>query len=386
MKTTIRTFVHAWNMKENDFSIMTRKRRVFLVVALPLFLTWQLFNGICFWLDDILYPQYSKVKIHKPVFILGPTRSGTSFLFRTLALDKKKFTSMQLWEILFAPAIIQKEFWFGIAKFDHLLGAPFRSLLEKLEAKLFQKMNQMHKTSLFLPEEDAFVWIHQFSSLYLYVLFPNDERLKRFGLFDKLFSEEEKAYFMNFYKKCLQKHLYVFGHQKQMLSKSPILSSKTQSILSFFANATILIMKRDAVKVIPSSLSFYHYLSSQFSKIKSKKKMYAQTKAFLIFWSKNTSSIKSLFEEGQIHILDFKSLTKQPKQSILELYAKLGFKPCMDFEEILEKKERQSRNYKSSHKYSLEEFGLTGHVVEKDLNKGATPEDDKFKPLLTLVL
>ena len=55
-------------------------------------------NHLALLLDEIFYPKYKKLEINKPLFIIGIPRSGTTLLFRSLALDQEKFSYFLLWE------------------------------------------------------------------------------------------------------------------------------------------------------------------------------------------------------------------------------------------------------------------------------------------------
>ena len=49
----------------------------------------------------------------------------------------------------------------------------------------------------------------------------NIDEMNRFSRFDTDVSPEHRKKIMRFYKKCVQRHLYVFGPEKHFLSKNP---------------------------------------------------------------------------------------------------------------------------------------------------------------------
>jgi len=72
-------------------SRFTLKRFFFLISFFTIFPLAQVFNRICFLLDDLFFSDYRKIAIKQPVFIIGNPRSGTTFLHRLMAQDQERF-------------------------------------------------------------------------------------------------------------------------------------------------------------------------------------------------------------------------------------------------------------------------------------------------------
>ena len=70
-------------------------------------------NNLFLLMDNIFF-NYQKIKINKPLFIIGFPRSGTTFLHKMLLKDTQ-FTTPQLWELIFAPSILQKKIYYYIS-------------------------------------------------------------------------------------------------------------------------------------------------------------------------------------------------------------------------------------------------------------------------------
>ena len=58
-------------------------------------------NGVCWFLDELLYPDYHKVNIKEPVFFLTAPRSGSTQLCQYLEDDKESFIIPTVGEALF---------------------------------------------------------------------------------------------------------------------------------------------------------------------------------------------------------------------------------------------------------------------------------------------
>jgi len=53
----------------------------------------------------------------------------------------------------------------------------------------------------------------------------------------------------------------------------------------------------------------------------------------------------------------------RPAQAVINIYKHLGFEMTPAFMDILQHEEGKARAYKSKHKYSLEQFGLTREAI-----------------------
>lgn len=217
-------------------------------------------NKAGFIFDEIFFRGYRKTEVKRPVFIVGVPRSGTTFLHRLLSKDKDRFTYMKTWEIIYAPLIIQKKFFLVLGAVDRFFSCPLYNLNVLVEKRFFKKLNQMHRVELFSAEEDELLLIHSFSTIFLSFIFPFDEVKKPFAQFDKAFSTKEKKRIMRFYKRNLQRHLYVFGNKKQILSKNPAFIPKIQSINKTFPDVVIINTVRTPFEVLPSAISLLSFL------------------------------------------------------------------------------------------------------------------------------
>ena len=94
-------------------------KRILFTVTFPFWYGFlELTNWTCLLLDVVLFPAYRHTAVTRPVFIVGFPRSGTTYLHRLLDNDHDQFTSLKLWEIIFAPSILQKKFFRLLGKLD----------------------------------------------------------------------------------------------------------------------------------------------------------------------------------------------------------------------------------------------------------------------------
>ena len=317
------------------------------------------FNALGFLCDKVFFRKAKKQEIKPPLFITGMPRSATSFLFQLLERDSQRFTAMKLWEILFAPSITQKKFFVWIMKSDRLLKRRFLEYLKRKEKKWFSRYEAIHPISLFQAEEDEFVLLHIFSVSLMVFVFPHWKRMHALADFDEKIPEKQKQRIMNFYRKCIRNHLFVFGKDKIYLSKSPSHTCKMHTISHNFPGCNFVFMIRRPEFTLSSAISMYEMYNRVFFTRATTTKLIEFTFqmadrwfAILFRWLENEN-------KQQLNVLRFEDLTISPLKTVLELYGRLNFEPNETFHQILSEAEEVSGKYKSSHRHSPESYGLS---------------------------
>ena len=75
---------------------LTPKRLCVLFIIACLYLFTEITSWIGFLLDSIFFSGYRRIQVLQPVFVIGPPRSGTTFLQRVLARDEGRFSSDEI--------------------------------------------------------------------------------------------------------------------------------------------------------------------------------------------------------------------------------------------------------------------------------------------------
>lgn len=346
----------------------TVKRVVFLILFPICFGFNTLLSWTCLLLDDMIFPGYRRIEIQKPLFIVGYPRSGTTYLHRLINNDADQFSSLKLWEILFAPSILQKKIFLFLGKCDRMIGKSLYRLLIALEDRAFAGSRPMHRLSLFEAEEDEIILIHIFSSAFLKYMFPFEE-MDRFAHFDTGVPEKQREAVMRFYKKCVQRHLYVFGADKRFLCKNPASSSKINSIYDTFPNAKVACMVRSPFEAVPSAISWISYGFVQFNDIDPSLGP-GMIMDLISHWYTYPLEELDRRPENEQMIDVYDNLTGDPDAFVSGLYERFGYDMSGDYKALLEEQTRNAKKYKSKHSYSLEQYGLTREGVAA-----------KFKPV-----
>lgn len=359
----------AFTAKSDTNARLTPKRVFVLVFLFTIYFFIELFNWLGLLLDELIYPDYRKIEVDKPVFIVGVPRSGTTFLQRLMAKDVEQFTSMQLWEVLFAPSIIQKKFWLAIGRLDRMIGSPGHKLIVTIENRRFKNLAKMHKVSLFEKEEDDPILIHIFSSAFLSFSLPFLDDFRPIIHFDTELPRKDRERIMEFYKRCVQRHLYVFGKHKKFLSKNPASSPKIKSLIETFPDARIINIARNPLQTIPSSLSLLTYFFGVFCSLCDEEEIKKMAMEMVSHWYQYPLAALKEFPDENYAIVKYDDLVSGPKELTDNLYSKLDLNMSTTYEEVLEQQQQKARKYKSKHSYSLGQYGLSESMIRREFKE-----------------
>jgi omega-hydroxy-beta-dihydromenaquinone-9 sulfotransferase len=347
---------HTFSMKKGSLRFPTARRVFSALFILPFFFVLILINKIFMLLDWVLFPGFMKMKLRKSSFIIGVPRSATTYLFNILAKDGEHFTCFKFWELLFAPSVIQKYILSGILRLDRWVGRPLYRLSLLMDRIFLRKIALLHETSLSRPEEDEMLFVYAFASMYLAFFFPDVPALNPHLFFDEDLSPVKRRKLMLFYKRCVQRHVYVFDRkeEKRFLSKNPSFISKTVTLAETFPEATLVYMLRSPYQTIPSTISLNLNVYSIFSGQKNENPLSDKTTEAIIRWyTMADDSIAKHWGHRNI-VIPFKRITRHPEKTIKTIYEFLELMPGEAMNLVLQAEQENSNNYKSGHLYNSE--------------------------------
>lgn len=339
-------------------------KRVFSLLAITcLYCFAEAGAWVGFLLDEIFFRGYRSQPVSKPVFIIGPPRSGTTYLQRLLAEDEGRFTSMKAWEIHFAPSVAQKKFFKALGVLDSLCGGPLYRLLRTVEKRLFKNLSTMHPTSMFEAEEDGMILLHIFSSASAFFIFPFPDLFQPYFFFDREIDAARRARVMKFYKRCVQRHLYAFGKDKQFFSKNPMFSTMVQSLHQTFQDAKFIYLARTPFQVVPSTVSMItYYFNAVMSPLVPCPFLEEQLQMLLKYYLYPLPELAGMPPEQQQIIL-YTDLVEHPARTVFDLCARFGFEVSPAYAEAVRGNKGKSQQHTSNHGYSLAEFGLSRKAI-----------------------
>jgi len=335
-----------------------------MAAFLPLFGAVQAIHWFGFLLDELFFHGYRKITVRKPVFVVGVPRSGTTFLHHVLAKDGQ-FTTFRTWECLFAPSVVERKICLGLAQVDKRLGRPFGRLLKGLEKHILGGLEDVHQMALDAPEEDYFVFMPILACFILIVPFFYTESIWRMAFFDRDMPERRKRWIMAYYKRCLQKHLYVHGPNKRLLSKNPSFSSLVGSLNSTFPDCRFICCVRDPMKTMPSQLSSLKSGLKLFGVDPYSEILRDRMLDVFLFYYQNLMSVLSAVSPDRHIFLRIEVLKSDLANTISRIYRQLDISLDLNFGRQLRVEDANVKSYTSKHIYSLEQFGFDETTLRK---------------------
>lgn len=225
-----------------------------VILGLPVFLAWQAINWLGLLLDEVFFRGYRRVDIRQPLFVIGPPRTGTTHLHHVLATNPGT-TTFRTWECLFGVSVTARYVCLGLGKLHRALGSPFAWLGRRLGRRLAGRLDDIHPVRMDDPEEDFLALMPALACFLIVVPLPTARWLWRLARFDTDINGAERRALLGYYRRAIQRHLYVFGDDQTFLSKNASFAGMTQSLLDEFPDARIIATVRDPMSVVPSQLS-----------------------------------------------------------------------------------------------------------------------------------
>lgn len=346
---------------------LSPRRVLIMALFLPLFLMIQSLNWLCLLLDEILFPGYRQVPVNAPLFVVGVPRSGTTFMHRVLAEDTRRFTTLSLWELVLAPAIIQRKCLFMCARLDRMLGAPGLRLIRWVEHRVFGSIDAIHRISLFQAEEDYFLLAPVWASFILILPFPFTDVFEVPAYFDQKMPRNRQDLILKFYTVCIQRHLYCHGQgRKVFLSKNVSFTPMMAALHRHFPDCGMVAMVRNPLKAVPSHISSMTAGARVFGNPEN----HPQIRRLLVGLQRyGYTRIMTALPRLNPHrhrIIPMERLKPQLFDTVMDIYHAMGYEMDQAMQNRLAELSAAQGEYKSGHTYHLEGLGLdAGRIYEE---------------------
>ncbi len=354
------------------FGLEWTPRRALVACAFLLFVPLELIVHAALGADALLYPRYRRRAVHEPVFITGNPRSGTTFLHRLLAEDTTRFSTMRMWEILFAPAIVQRRIVRGLARLERGLGAPVARIWQRVERR-WAAINVMHRVSLAAPEEDDYLLLHAWAALTAGLSAGLLDEARPYTFFDKAMPASERTRIMRFYRRCVQRHLEAEARSRgarggaaarQYLAKNPALCPKLGSVLEEFPDARIVYLVRNPLEAIPSYVSMMDYSWRAVGIAGRRDALREYLLEMAAHWYRYPLELLAGAPAERYIIVRYDDLVHDPEGTVRGIYDHFGWVMDEGFAALLQAEAGRARRFRSRHDYALEQLGLSrAHIL-----------------------
>ena len=164
---------------------------------------------------------------------------------------------------------------------------------------------------------------------------------------------------MNFYRGCIQRHLYFHGGKKIYLSKSPSFSGHIETLIEAFPNAKFIYIVRSPYEVVPSSINLWsfkwHVTLEPDEEYPYKDQVLDMIKDYYL----HPYEVLKKLPELRYHFVYYDELMENPETSVQAIYDAFGFQIYPSFRRRLNRIIRRHQNYKRPKEYSLKKMGLS---------------------------
>ena len=337
------------------------------IYLLPLF---GMFTAITLVLDKILYPEFQRVVIKKPVFIIGHPRSGTTFLHRLIA--EGDFVEFKLWEIAF-PSLTSRKI---IKPFiDKILKSKINFLKSKENVLLPAEVG--HKMELDDVEEEELLFVHILNSQFLTFFSPIG--FSDWDFNELVFNDQQPVKVqentMKFLKTCLQRQAY-YLKKTRIVGKINFSAMRLKSLFRTFPDARVIYLVRSPLETMPSHFSldrntFNHLWGLDKLRDKGMLQRYYQRryKHNVAFYN----YVEDLLENGsvplnQILVMNYNELRDDPENALQQFFSFTGIYPSDRLKQKIQSQLKNQKRYQAKHRnLDLTEFGISKEQIIDDL-------------------
>ncbi len=311
-------------------------------------------------LDAWLFRGLSEQPVTRPLFVVGLPRSGTTLLHR-LILSQPGFTAFPLWELLFAPALCEKYLVWWLFRVDCLLGGPMQSSLRWLQSRWTSSFDSIHPTGLSDPEED-YLGLLPFDLCFLRVLvWPHSEATWRL-CYPRRMTEADRKRFLQCYRALLVRHLRFRGPHLQLVSKNPSLTGWLPELVQQFPDARFIGLRRTPAEAVPSQLSSLDGGLELFGNRAVDPQIVERFVTLLARYWQTLDRASQTLETSRFQLIGYRALIDSPYETVVGCLSDLGYKVSNAAE--LRRQCAAGSHFRSKHRYSLSEYGLTEEQIE----------------------
>lgn len=332
-----------------------RKLLAAFLIGLPLMAA---VHAVCFALDPLLFPSLRRTEVREPVFCVGHARSGTTYLHRLMARDQQ-FSVVLMYEMFF-PSLLEKRLLRLLFRADEVLfGKWLRHRIDAIEQRAFAETNDMHRTGFFAAEEDDFLLTWSLGSGFWIVLFPYLGQLDFYHV-DR-WSERKRRRLMTFYKECVRRQLALNGGRTH-LSKNPTFCGRVEALIDTFPDAKFIVPMRNPYETIPSLLKM---LQTTWELQGRDERLIMESMRILADQSldsyRHPLDVLARHPEIRSCVIDYRDLVGDPAATMRRVYDDLDLDLPPDVAAAISASRGQG--HETTHRYSLEEFGLDPHAI-----------------------
>ncbi|MBK1700632.1 sulfotransferase family protein [Thiococcus pfennigii] len=330
------------------------------VVRQPL---WSGINRLAMALDNLLFPEFRRVEVKNPIFIIGHPRSGTTFLHRLLNTTNE-YCVFRIWEI-FTPALTMR----------HLARPVVRRWKAKSKSVLFPKETG-HQADLEDIEEEELLFIHTGNTQFYATITPL--AFSEAGFPELVWSDHQppavKRRAMAYLKGCIQRQIHDTG-KTQVVAKMNYSGTRIRSMLEAFPDARFIYLIRSPLETIPSHLTldrntFDHIWSLHRIPEEKLRRYYELRYHYDVAYYRYMEDVidSDTIPGDRLLVIPYGQLRSDLAPTIERIIEFTGLQPSPALREKIAAQSNEQKRFVRTHRnLPLETFGLTEQRVTEDL-------------------
>ena len=322
-------------------------------------------HALFFLLDYLVFPKLWTQAVHKPIFIVGHARSGTTLMHRLLSGDEDRFSYFRYWETFF-PSLLEKKLIRGLGWLDqHCFGGPVKRRLLAWDERTFGPSRQVHDMSLWHAEEDCFAMQAAFVTQQWSTEIPLMEIIDLFHVDDM---PRKRKRWLHHYRELVKRQLLFNGGDRVHLAKNPLMSGWLDSLIETFPDARVIVMMRDPVECLPSLLKLMEkaWKAKGWSPEQYAQSLEVLTEVCLDHFRYPRAALRRNPHTPRL-VVDYRHLTRSPAAVVQLIYERFGMELSPAYRRRLQARAEREKTHHSRHEYSLGEYALSPGQLRAEL-------------------
>jgi hypothetical protein len=175
--------------------------------------------------------------------------------------------------------------------------------------------------------------------------------------------------FLNSYEGTIKRHVYEAGG-KRFLNKNVFFSTRIRSVYRRFPDAVFVYLVRNPCESLPSFLNlFYSAWTAHSPNIRPDGEEVQALKRLAYDYYRYALECRREIPEDQFIAIRYDDLVADPKQTIVDLYGRLGMPVSEEFAAKLDEAVATQREFQSSRTVDLDFFGISREEVHAELRE-----------------
>ncbi len=308
------------------------------------------------------YPEIEREEITRPVFIVGINRTGTTYLHRLMAHDKR-FWALRGYEFT-APILSKEEY----ATIGGTPDDPRRARVEEMlnSSGVVELFEGVHHFDVNEPSEDFPILTMAFGSWTSMVRFHIPE-------FGRWLAATGSQHVYAYHRRIMQSYTWQrrqrqLGHQGQWLFKMPFHLMELETLVKTYPDALFIQTHREPTQFMGSWSSFVEKARSLSVHPQPRESLGVELLDFMSGMMERAVHFRETHPELEHRWMDvnYVDLIEDPFGVVRRIYQHFGWtleQATIDAMEEWQFRQAEKRRTEKRHRYALEDYGLTPEAV-----------------------